>query len=72
MNEAIIGDGLVDHVHHDFYYYSKSALSVKKIFEILLMGILLDQRDVFIEPSAVYLLSGQDYRTRLLNGSSKT
>ena len=57
MNEVIIGGGLVDHVHHDFYYYSKSALSVKKIFEILLMGISLDQRDVFIEPPAVYLLS---------------
>ena len=72
MNEVIIGGGLVDHVHHDFYYYSKSALSVKKISEILLMGISLDQRNVFIEPSAVSLLSGQDYWKGWTNGSSKT
>ena len=43
----ITGVGSVDHVHLDFYFCSRNALLVKKIFEILLMVISLDQRNIF-------------------------
>ena len=47
VEKVITGAGLVDHVHLDFYFCSRNALLVKKIFEILLMVILPDQRKVF-------------------------
>ena len=47
VEKVITGAGLVDHVHLDFYFCSRNALWVKKIFEILLMVILPDQRKVF-------------------------